>query len=210
MAKYEDDTDGIADFLLSANEETPIAELSEIKNEVTRLVRQYSLLEKDSKKIHDDSEEFKSLVKMLGDFPCIKLLEDVVAYYNRIKQSILCDKLPSILQGAGLDGIKTVDGISVSLAQEISCNVLDQAELNEWLKENGESDSVKDYLEFGAGEFNEEIQAIIDEQGASYKHDTKIHPQTLKSIMKQRVERGEVLPEPSVLTVKTFVRAKVK
>jgi hypothetical protein len=118
--------------------------------------------------------------------------------------------IPSVMQQMGINKATTVDGLSVKVDQEVSVKEVNKIKLMDWATKNGYEDLIKTSLKFGKGEFNQDIETYLEEQGVSYEKDSGIHPQSLKKIIKDRIEAQEELPSQDLIEVKTFNIAKIK
>ena len=184
--------------------------LTELKNALTTLNTRYQQLSRNDKLDWSETNEAKALINFLGEYPPIKLLEDVLSFYKNKKHEIVTKYTPPLLQAAGIKRIVLDSGNEVYLKDEISYEVVDEKAFEQWLISHGHSDSYKETLVFPKGELKKEFVDMLCENGVTFESRKGIHASTLKSIISKRYEEKEELPEETILKVKPFTMAKFK
>jgi len=83
----------------------------------------------------------------------------------------------------------------------------------EWLREKGLEDLIKRALtvNFGMGQEQEaeSLSGSLEQQGLDFKDKANVHPQTLKALIKERLESGQELPM-DLFGVVTGMKTKIK
>lgn len=151
-----------------------------------------------------------------------KLLEDEVAALEAqvlVKKAELKkvaeEELPELLDGVGLPSITLKDGTVLEVGDLVSASITDdnRAPAHSWLRENQLGDLIKNVLviTFGKGEDEEAIKlqslikAMAEKDELRYgtlEQKEAVHPSTLKSFVKERLESGLPLPAQ---TFKLFI-----
>lgn len=127
--------------------------------------------------------------------------------------------IPTLFDEAGgVERIALDDGRTISLQKEVHPNVLveNQPKLFAWLKTNKLDSIIKNEVKsaFGRGEDALAAKAAkyLKELGVEVKQKRFIHPQTFKAFVKERVDKGAVLPDVvdinEVRTTKITVKGK--
>lgn len=115
-------------------------------------------------------------------------------------ERIYRNKLPELMKAAALTEFKLADGTKLTLKSEIktSISVAHQAAAFHWLEEHEFDGIIKSKVEseFERGEIERanEIVALLNEEGVGASLKRTIHPATLKSFVKERLEEGTNLP----------------
>ena len=69
----------------------------------------------------------------------------------------------------------------------------------QWLSEKGLDSIIKNeittYFGKGESEYAQQLQLDLDQDGRKYDSKETIHPQTLKALVRERMEAGEEIPE---------------
>lgn len=114
------------------------------------------------------------------------------------KKKITTEDIPALMEEMGMDGIE-VDGHKVKVQPFVHARISDDRkdEAFAFLRSIGEADIIKNdvVVSFSAGQDNM-AGAVIDDlrnQGFDPAQKTHIHPSTLKSWVRQRVEAGKDL-----------------
>ena len=147
----------------------------------------------------------------------LKDLEDEIANaeesIKRLKEQaqILSQvEIPAMMQEMHITKLKLKDGESVeikpyysaSLAQGMnetdSDYVLRKEQAFTWLRNNGLGDIIKNDITvtFGRGEDNKAVQYAVLARGQGFEPVQKVgvHPQTLKAVVRERIESGQDMP----------------
>lgn len=148
------------------------------------------------------------LLKILGEYPSIKLLEDLLTHYRIVKHKLCVDELPALMSAAGMHKFELEDGSRITLTKELSIKRENEQALIQWLIDNGYQDSLKDTVTFNMGEFDQAAEQALD--GYSYKKQSGVHYKTLEKIMKDRINESEALPPEDIAVVNVINIAKLK
>jgi hypothetical protein len=137
----------------------------------------------------------------------LKDLEDEIANaeesIKRLKEQaqILSQiEIPAMMQEMHITKLKLKDGESVEVkpfySASISPEVQEQAFT--WLRNNGLGDIIKNDITvtFGRGEDNKAAQYAVLARGQGFEPVQKVgvHPQTLKAVVRERIESGLDMP----------------
>lgn len=125
--------------------------------------------------------------------------------YKEISEKIL----PEAFNNLGLKSLALVDGTTINLQDTVAATINDEnrTAAHGWLRENGFGDIIKNEIivSFGKDE-DKYADAIYDrllhEGGLQPIRQEKVHPQTLKAFVKERLKSGEPFPAD---TFKLFV-----
>ncbi len=202
-----------SDFLNEANQldaEIKKDKFEEFKELLSDYAKKVNNLDYGENNDFTKDRYFHQIVNSLPEYPPIKLLEDVLSFYKNKRHTLVTKDIPSVMQQMGINKATTIDGLSVKVDQEVSVKEVNKVKLMDWATKNGYEDLIKTSLKFGKGEFNQDIETYLEEQGVSYEKDSGIHPQSLKKIIKDRIEAQEELPSQDLIEVKTFNIAKIK
>jgi hypothetical protein len=109
-------------------------------------------------------------------------------------------EVPQMMEEMHITKLKLKDGESVEIKKiygaSISSDVQEQAFT--WLRNNGLGDIIKNdvTVTFGRGEDNKAQQYAVLARGQGYEPVQKIgvHPQTLKAVVRERLESGQEMP----------------
>jgi len=139
-------------------------------------------------------------------------LEEALAAAKRERDRILNDDIVCLLAEYGLSSCELIDGSNVGteVVYETSQKDKDAALLASWLNSNGYSDAMKDILTLGKGEYDEDLESFLSENGYSFTRDSSIHSQTLKKILKDHIVAGKEPPPKEAVELKVFTRGFVK
>lgn len=160
----------------------------------------------------------------------LKELEDEILNaeesINKLKEQakILSQvEIPAMMQEMHITKLKLKDGESVeikpyyyaSLAQGVNESDSDYVQRKEqaftWLRNNGLGDIIKNDITvtFGRGEDNKAAQYAVLARGQGYEPVQKVgvHAQTLKAVVRERIESGQDMPSD---LFKTFAGNQTK
>ena len=154
--------------------------------------------------------EFEAAVQYFGNYPSIKMLEDLLSFYKSKKEKILVDDIPSYMAENGLKSTVLENGKAVSIDTFYSAKILDKEAFVEYLVENKADGIIKSELTFDRGEDITGLKTILAQYGYSYSLNEEIHPMSLKKLVRETMESGEELPSKDVLSVQVFSKAKIK
>lgn len=110
-------------------------------------------------------------------------------------------QIPNIMAELNMKEFKMVDGRTVSIDPKLNASIPEQNRPTafRWLEENNYDGIIKTkvHSEFGKGEMEDAVKArdALHDAGFTASLDRNIHPATLKSFVKERLEAGDKLPE---------------
>ena len=150
----------------------------------------------------------------------LKDLEDEIANaeesINKLKEQarILSQiEIPIMMQEMHITKLKLKDGESVEVKPFYSASITpeDQEKAFEWLRNNGLGDIIKNDITvtFGRGEDNKAAQYAVLARGQGFEPVQKVgvHAQTLKAVVRERIESGQDMPSD---LFKTFAGNQTK
>ena len=137
----------------------------------------------------------------------LKDLEDEIANaeesIKRLKEQaqILSQvEIPAMMQEMHITKLKLKDGESVEVKPFYSASIAPevQEQAFTWLRNNGLGDIIKNDITvtFGRGEDNKAAQYAVLARGQGFEPVQKVgvHPQTLKAVVRERIESGLDMP----------------
>ena len=134
---------------------------------------------------------------------------------KRDHRKVAEDLLPAALQEYGVTELKMEDGSEISVAPYYNASIAKDRmdEAFQWLIEAGHGSLIKNHVTaaFGRGEDNsaKDLLAELEQRGMQTQTKTWVEPMTLKSFVKEQVEKGENLPY-DLLGVYVGQRAKIR
>jgi hypothetical protein len=150
----------------------------------------------------------------------LKDLEDEIANaeesINKLKEQarILSQiEIPIMMQEMHITKLKLKDGESVEVKPFYSASITpeNQEKAFEWLRNNGLGDIIKNDITvtFGRGEDNKAAQYAVLARGQGFEPVQKVgvHAQTLKAVVRERLESGQEMPSD---LFKTFAGNQTK
>lgn len=127
------------------------------------------------------------------------------------------EDLPELMREVGLDSVKLNDGSTVEVIEDVDCGISQarRADAHAWLVENGFGGLIKTQVitAFDRGE----IEAAMEYARQASEHwpehpaelKDAVHPATLKSFVKEQLEKGAELPY-ELFGVRPYARARYK
>lgn len=163
------------------------------------------------------SQKLKEAIEYFGETPPIELLEAVLKHYNKKKNDLLINKVPDLMRELGISEMIMEDGTKVKLNNEVNVSNTNKPAICNWLKNHGHGDDVKNILQFDKGEYSKKIEQYLKKEGYSFSIGEDIHYQTLKKIMRLKLEaKGKEgqekfaeLPPEDIAKVSVFEIAKI-
>ena len=149
----------------------------------------------DPEKLSTEIEKLKSVQDR------IKSLEDQIKDLKEDEKYFSCVVIPKLMEDMNLSSLKLKDGSELSVKQIYSASIKadKKAQALNWLRENGLGDIVKNNItvSFGQNEDNKaaEYANLARSEGYEPIQDEKVHPQTLKVVMKEWKDKGREVPE---------------
>lgn len=113
---------------------------------------------------------------------------------------ILMGHIPTIMKTLGMEEYKLTDGSKVTVKEDVKCGITEANKpvAFDWLREHEFDGIIKTgvTLSFGKGE-QDQVKSALDvlrEKGFDPSISEGVHPQTLKSFVKEQLEAGTNLP----------------
>ena len=138
-------------------------------------------------------------------------LKDAKQQHRKIAE----DLLPAAMDEYGVAELKMDDGSQISVSPFYSASIPKdrQQDAFNWLSEQGHGSLIKNHVtaSFGRGEDNlaKDLLAELGQRGMATQTKTWVEPMTLKSFVKEQVEKGENLPY-DLLGIYVGQKAKIK
>ena len=146
----------------------------------TETAKNLSGLVRNLRKVEDQIEDAEQHVKEL----------------KRAKQKLSTETIPALMDEMGLERLD-VDGMTVQRKLIVHASIPKDRtdEAHAWLRENKYDDIIKNDVvcSFSMGQDNlaKSIIADLEDRGVNPQAKTHIHPMTLKSWVKDRIEAGK-------------------
>ncbi len=150
----------------------------------------------------------------------LKDLEDEIANaeesINKLKEqarTLSQVEIPAMMQEMHITKLKLKDGESVEVKPFYSAAIIPevQEQAFTWLRNNGLGDIIKNDITvtFGRGEDNKAAQYAVLARGQGFEPVQKVgvHAQTLKAVVRERLESGQEMPSD---LFKTFAGNQTK
>ena len=115
-------------------------------------------------------------------------------------------EIPKMMEEMHITKLKLKDGESVEIKKIYGASIPPQHQeaAFTWLRENGLGDIIKNDITvtFGRGEDNKASEYATLAQGQGFEPVQKIgvHPQTLKAVVRERLESGQEMPSDIIKT----------
>src|SRR5210317_1314299 len=149
----------------------------------------------DPDKLSTEVEKLRSIQQQ------IKNLEDQVKDLKEDEKYFSCMVIPKLMDDMNLSSLKLKDGSELSVKKIFSASVKadKKAEAITWLRDQGLGDIVKNnvIVSFGQGEDNKAVDyaSLARSNGYEPIQEEKVHPSTLKVVMKEWKDKGHEIPE---------------
>ena len=130
----------------------------------------------------------------------IKDLEVQLKNKKREADKVSGEVIPTIMQEMNISSLKLADGSAVEVkpVYGASIPIAKKEEAFKWLREHGLGDLIKNEITvaFGRDEDNKAQQYAVLARGQGFEPVQKIgvHPQTLKAVVRERLESGQEMP----------------
>jgi hypothetical protein len=128
------------------------------------------------------------------------------ALVTRLEQ----EDIPELMRELGVASFALADGSKLSLTEDIQCGITEarRAEAHAWLTANGFGGLIKTkvVVQFGREERDAALACAASVGGVL---EESVHPQTLKSFLKERRAAGDSPPE-ELFGIHPFSRVKVE
>ena len=149
----------------------------------------------DPEKLSQEVEKLKSVQNQIQNLEAqIKDLKEDEKYFS-------CVVIPKLMEDMNLSSLKLKDGSELNVKQIYSASIRadKKAEAINWLRDNGLGDIVKNNItvSFGQGEDNKAVgyASLARSNGFEPLQEEKVHPSTLKVVMKEWKDKGHEVPE---------------
>ena len=149
----------------------------------------------DPDKLSTEVEKLQSIKKQIENLESrIKDLKEDEKYFS-------CVIIPKLMEDMNLSSLKLKDGSELSVKKIYSASIRadKKAEAIHWLRANGLGDIVKNnvVVSFGQGEDNKAVDYVNLARSGGFEpiQEEKVHPQTLKVVMKEWKDKGHEVPE---------------
>lgn len=188
--------------------------LDELKSELKEIAEKVKSLQEGKNRDWSDTDKFKEAVLLLGDYPPVKLIEDLVKYYNKKKTNLLNHDLLDLMDNVGMEELKLDDDTKLAVKESISVtNPKDNPAWFEWLRSNGLGSMIKLNFEFDKQDLPQEFYDYLDQlkqQGIEHKPRGGINTNSLKAQIKDRREKGLEMPPEHLCKVNIHRYVDVK
>jgi hypothetical protein len=149
-----------------------------------------------------------------------KRVKDVDAELKTAKADLLriqTEDLPELMSELGMTSIKLEDGSSIEVVQDVMCAISEERRpaAHAWLVGNGFGGLIKTGLNiaFERGEYDAAVAAAeelrVQFPGREVEARDAVHPATLKSFVKEQMEKGIAIPF-DLFGIHPFNKAKYK
>jgi len=154
----------------------------------------------DQAKVVDPESLSTEVEKLQAIQKQIKNLEDRVKDLKEDEKYFSCIVIPKIMGEQNLESLRLKDGSELTVKKIFSATLKadKKAEGIHWLRDNGLGDIVKNNITvtFGQGEDNKAVDyaSLARSNGFEPIQEEKVHPQTLKVVMKEWKDKGREVP----------------
>ena len=148
----------------------------------------------DPDKLSTEVEKLQSIQQQIKD------LEDRVKDLKQDEKYFSCNIIPKLMEEMNLASLKLKDGSELTVKQIYSASIKADKKLEaiHWLRDNGLGDIVKNNItvSFGQGEDNKAVHyaSLARSNGYEPIQEEKVHPSTLKVVMKEWKDKGQEVP----------------
>jgi hypothetical protein len=149
----------------------------------------------DPDKLSTEVEKLQSIQNQIQN------LEDQVKDLKQDEKHFSCVVIPKLMEDMNLSSLKLKDGSELTVKKIYSASIRadKKAEAIHWLRENGLGDIVKNNItvSFGQNEDNKAVEyaSLARSNGYEPIQEEKVHPSTLKVVMKEWNDKGHEVPE---------------
>jgi len=149
----------------------------------------------DPDKLSTEVEKLQSIQNQIEN------LEAQVKDLKQDEKHFSCVIIPKLMEDMNLSSLKLKDGSELTVKQIYSATLKadKKAEGIHWLRDNGLGDIVKNNItvSFGQGEDNKAVDyaSLARSNGYEPIQEEKVHPSTLKVVMKEWKDKGREVPE---------------
>jgi len=149
----------------------------------------------DPDKLSTEVEKLQSIQNQIEN------LEAQVKDLKQDEKHFSCVVIPKLMEDMNLSSLKLKDGSELTVKKIYSATLKadKKAEGIHWLRDNGLGDIVKNNItvSFGQGEDNKAVDyaGLARSNGYEPIQEEKVHPSTLKVVMKEWKDKGREVPE---------------
>ena len=149
----------------------------------------------DPDKLSTEVEKLQSIQNQIEN------LEAQVKDLKQDEKHFSCVVIPKLMEDMNLSSLKLKDGSELTVKQIYSATLKadKKAEGIHWLRDKGLGDIVKNNItvSFGQGEDNKAVDyaSLARSNGYEPIQEEKVHPSTLKVVMKEWKDKGQEVPE---------------
>ena len=149
----------------------------------------------DPDKLSTEVEKLQSIQNQIEN------LEAQVKDLKQDEKHFSCVVIPKLMEDMNLASLKLKDGSELTVKKIFSATLKadKKAEGIHWLRDNGLGDIVKNNItvSFGQGEDNKAVDyaGLARSNGYEPIQEEKVHPSTLKVVMKEWKDKGQEVPE---------------
>ena len=149
----------------------------------------------DPDKLSTEVEKLRSIQNEIKSF------EDKIKDLKDDEKHFSCLVIPKLMHDMNLSSLKLKDGSELTVKKIFSATLKadKKAEGIHWLRDNGLGDIVKNNItvSFGQGEDNKAVDyaSLARSNGFEPIQEEKVHPSTLKVVMKEWKDKGQEVPE---------------
>jgi hypothetical protein len=151
------------------------------------------------------NEELASLSKLVARQVSleehIRTTEEELSKVKESLRTLSEQTIPEVMIGMGLSELRLSTGESVTISKYYSARIPDAVaeQAFEWLRQQECDDIIKNNisLSFGKGEDDlaQEVGKLLVAKGLAPEQKIFVHPMTLKSFVKERIESNQELPQ---------------
>lgn len=108
--------------------------------------------------------------------------------------------IPELMDKIGMESFTMKDGSKIDVKKDIKCSLSEERKPDglKWIRENGHGGIIKTEVAISFGKGEEEAakraEKVLREAGFSPSAADAVHPATLKSFVKERIEAGDNIP----------------
>lgn len=138
-------------------------------------------------------------------------IEKYLKELNEKIQKVSEQDIPNKMFECGMSEFKLTNGRKITVKKFYSAKITEENKpaAFSWLYSNGFADIIKHNITVplgkGSSEVTDVLTKFLSEQKIAYADEENVHPQTLKSFVKEQVEAGSDLP---LETFKVFIGNK--
>lgn len=126
--------------------------------------------------------------------------EDVLSKLKNEADTLRHRTIPAIMDRLKMESFTLSDGSSIVVKKDIKCGLTVERKPAglQWIRARGDDGIIKTELSLSFGKGDEvkakEAEKVLREQGFAPEVSEGVHPQTLKSYVKERMEAGDNIP----------------